>query len=146
MDGLMSQFTLLSDQALRDRSFDPSKIEDLMQKVEGEVYKSWTAAKCESQDEESKAKAALEEAKAALDSAMERAMGEFRQFEAEGNRILKEQRNKRTRTTGNQMQKAATVASKKYVKAAINSATTSMRSAPKGLSNRKVHPYQEAQA
>ncbi|PKI74835.1 uncharacterized protein LOC116205875 [Punica granatum] len=146
MEALMSQFTFLSDQALHDKSFDPSTIEDLMRLFEIEAYKSWAAAELEGREEELKAEAVLEEAEAELNSAMERAMDEFRRFEEEADRISKEEHNKlvetaeRARTMGNVMEKAASIASKKYVEAAINSATASMRSALKGLSTKKVHP------
>lgn len=146
MEALMSQFTILSDLALNDKNFDPSEIEDLMRLFEIEAYKSWAAAELEAQEEEIEAEAALEEAEAALDSAMEMAMDEFRRFEEEADRMSREEYDKlvetaeRARTMGNLMEKAANVASKKYVEAAINSATASMRSALKGLSSKKVHP------
>ncbi|KAL8520617.1 hypothetical protein ACS0TY_011236 [Phlomoides rotata] len=41
MDALFSEFTFLSDEALRDRSFDPSTIKDLMKLFEIEAYKAW---------------------------------------------------------------------------------------------------------
>ncbi|KAK4745134.1 hypothetical protein SAY87_011446 [Trapa incisa] len=146
MEALMSQFTFLSDMALNDKNFSPSEIEDLMRLFEIEAYRSWAAAELEAQKEEHEAESALEEAEATLDSAMEMAMEEFRRFEEEADRISKEEYNKlvetaeRARTMGNLMEKAASVASKKYVEAAINSATASMRAALKGLSSKKVHP------
>ncbi|KAI8028368.1 hypothetical protein LOK49_LG02G02862 [Camellia lanceoleosa] len=83
-----------------------------------------------------------------LDSVMESAMGEFRRFEEEieskskGEMKSLVQDGESARKAGKSTEKAATIASKKYVEAALNSASASMKSAWKGLSANanKVHP------
>lgn len=146
MDALIYQFTLLSNQALEDNSFDPSTIEDLMKLFEIEAYNSWAAAELEQQKETQEAEVAMQEAEDYLDSVMESAMDEFRRFEEELESMAKAELNKleetaeRARKMGNLTEKAATIASKKYIEAALNSATASMKSAWKGLSGNKVHP------
>ncbi|KAF8019475.1 hypothetical protein BT93_G0227 [Corymbia citriodora subsp. variegata] len=146
MDDLFTHFTFLSDLSLRDKSFDPATIEDLMRLFEIEAYKSWAAAELDFRAEAEAAEAEADRAEAYLDSVMEDAMEEFRRFEEEMDRMAKEEMEglvetaEKARRMGNLMEKAATVASKKYIEAAVNSATASMKSAWKGLSSHKVHP------
>ncbi|OMO92127.1 hypothetical protein COLO4_17867 [Corchorus olitorius] len=146
MEALLSQFTFLSDQALQDKNFDPSTIEDLMKLFEIESYKAWAAMELEQENEVKEAEITMQQAEDYLDSVMESAMDEFRRFEEEMDRMAKdeldglEQKAERARKMGNLMEKAATIASKKYIEAAVNSATASMKSAWKGLSSNKVHP------
>ncbi|TKY71343.1 hypothetical protein E2542_SST00073 [Spatholobus suberectus] len=144
MEALLSQFTFLSDQALQDKNFDPSTIEDLMKLFEIESYKAWAAAELEQEKEVEEAEAGMQEAEKHLDSVMESAMEEFRRFEGELERMSKSEMEslvktaERARKMGNLMEKSASVASKKYVQAALNSATASMKSARKGLSFGKI--------
>ncbi|XP_021286683.1 uncharacterized protein LOC110418314 [Herrania umbratica] len=146
MEALLSQFTFLSDQALQDKNFDPSTIEDLMKLFEIESYKAWAAMELEQEKEVKEAETTMQEAEDYLDSVMESAMDEFRRFEEEMERRSKAELNgleetaERSRKMGNLMEKNATIASKKYIEAAVNSATASMKSAWKGLSSNKVHP------
>ncbi|XP_062082653.1 uncharacterized protein LOC133788970 [Humulus lupulus] len=146
MESLISQFCLLSDHALQDKNFDPSTIEDLMKLFEVEAYKSWAALELESQQEAEEAEMALEEAEEQLESAMEAAMNEFRRFEEEMERMAEEElhslesKAEGARRMGTLMEKAATIASKRYMEAALNAATASMKSAWKGISSNKVHP------
>ncbi|KAL5562804.1 hypothetical protein UlMin_032551 [Ulmus minor] len=146
MEALLYQFNFLSNQACHEKSFDPSTIEDLMKLFEVEAYKSWAAMELEQEKEVEEAELAMEEAEKELDSAMESAMDEFRRFEEEMERMEREEvRNleekaEKARNMGNSMEKAASVASKKYIEAAMNSATSSMRSAWKGISTKRVHP------
>ncbi|XP_054778992.1 uncharacterized protein LOC129286914 [Prosopis cineraria] len=146
MEALLSQFTFLSDQALQDRNFDPSTIEDLMKLFEIESYKAWAAMELEQEKEEEEAEDALQKAEDYLDSVMESAMDEFRSFELELERLEKSELDSLVHTAesarkmGRLMEKAASVASKRYIEAALNSATASMKSAWKGLSSGKVHP------
>ncbi|OMO75345.1 hypothetical protein CCACVL1_16194 [Corchorus capsularis] len=143
MEALLSQFTFLSDQALQDKNFDPSTIEDLMKLFEIESYKAWAAMELEQENEVKEAEITMQQAEDYLDSVMESAMDEFRRFEEEMDRMAKaeldglEQKAERARKMGNLMEKAATIASKKYIEAAVNSATASMKSAWKGLSSNK---------
>ncbi|KAL8469381.1 hypothetical protein ACS0TY_032277 [Phlomoides rotata] len=51
MEALFFEFTFLSDEALWDRSFDPSTIEDLKKLFEIEAYKAWVNLELESQIE-----------------------------------------------------------------------------------------------
>lgn len=148
MEALIYQFTLLSDQALQDKNFDPSTIEDLMKLFELESYKAWAAMELEQEKEVQEAEKYMEEAEDYLDSVMESAMEEFRQFEEEMNRTSKAEYDslvnvaESARKMGKSLERAATNASKKYIEAAMNSATASMKSAMKALSfnPKKVHP------
>ncbi|GMI74403.1 maternal effect embryo arrest 9 [Hibiscus trionum] len=143
MEALLSQFTFLSDQALRDKNFDPSAMEDLMKLFELESYKAWAAMELEHEEQ---AEITMQEAEDYLDSVMETAMDEFRRFEEEMECDSKKELDgledgaEKARKMGNLMEKGATIASKLYTEAAMNSATTSMKSAFKGLSTNKVHP------
>ncbi|KAI9070968.1 hypothetical protein K1719_047070 [Acacia pycnantha] len=146
MEALLSQFTLLSDQALQDKNFDPSTIEDVMKLFEIESYKAWAAMELEAEKEEEEAEDALQKAEDYLDSVMESAMDEFRSFELELEKMEKSELDSLVHTAesarkmGRSMEKAASVASKRYIEAALSSATASMKSAWKGLSSGKVHP------
>ncbi|XVE94050.1 hypothetical protein REPUB_Repub01dG0246900 [Reevesia pubescens] len=146
MEALLSQFTFMSDQALQDKNFDPSTIEDLMKLFEIESYNAWAAMELEQEKEVKEAEITMQQAEDYLDSVMESAMDEFRKFEEEMERMSKVELNdleetaEKARKMGNFMEKAATIASKKYIEAAVNSATSSMKSAWKGLSSNKVHP------
>lgn len=146
MEALLYQFTLLSNQACQDKNFDPSTIEDLMKLFEIEAYKSWAAMELEQEKEVKEAEVAVQQAEDYLDSAMESAMDEFRRFEEEMERMEKAELESLEKTAdgarkmGNLMEKAATIASKRYIEAALNSATASMKSAWKGLSSNKIHP------
>ncbi|KAJ1405391.1 hypothetical protein SESBI_25940 [Sesbania bispinosa] len=52
MEALISQFTFLSDQALQDKDFDPSTIEeDLMKLFEIESYKAWASVELDQEKE-----------------------------------------------------------------------------------------------
>ncbi|TXG53756.1 hypothetical protein EZV62_019012 [Acer yangbiense] len=146
MEALISQFTFLSDQACYDKAFNPSAIEDLMNLFEVEAYKSWAAMELEHQNEVQHAEIEMKQAEDYLDSVMESAMDEFRRFEEEMERTSKKEMEElvetaeRARKMGKLMDKAASVASKRYIEAAMNSATASMKSAWKGISSNRVHP------
>ncbi|CAN1143354.1 hypothetical protein LINPERPRIM_LOCUS26477 [Linum perenne] len=117
-----------------------------MKLFEVEAYRAWAAVELEQEEETVQAETEMEEAEEELESAMEAAMEEFRRFEEEMNRMEKEeldgleQTAEKARMMGTIMEKAATVASKKYIEAAANAATASMRAAWKGISSHKVHP------
>ncbi|XP_057503565.1 uncharacterized protein LOC130787116 [Actinidia eriantha] len=146
MDDLFTQFIFLSDQAVGDKNFDPSTIQDLMKLFELESYKAWAAMELEQDNEVREAEASMREAEANLESAMDAAMDEFRRFEEELDREVKAelrglvQISDAVWTMGKSMEKAANIASMKYIEAAMNSATASMRSAWKGISSKKIHP------
>ncbi|KAM1023642.1 hypothetical protein ACFX2A_045486 [Malus domestica] len=146
MEDLIAQFSFLSNQALQDKTFDPSTIEDLMKLFELEAYNSWAAVELEQQQELEDAECAMQEAEEYMDSVMESAMGEFRRFEEEMERMSKAELDKLEATAegarrmGMVVENAATVAAKRYIEAALNSATASMKSAWKGISGKKVHP------
>ncbi|KAI5661520.1 hypothetical protein M9H77_20843 [Catharanthus roseus] len=148
MEALISQFTFLSDQALQDKNFDPSTIEDLMKLFEIESYKAWAAMELEQQKQVEESEKYIKETEDYLDSVMESAMEEFRRFEEEMNSAAMDEYHtlvnvaEKARKMGKSMEKAATIASKKYIEAAVNSATASMKSAMKTLSSnsKKVHP------
>lgn len=146
MEALLSQFTFLSDQALQDKNFDPSTIEDLMKLFEIESYKAWANAELEQEKEVEEAEVEMQQAEDYLDSVMESAMDEFRRFEEEFEMMSKAEMESLVETAesarkmGGLMEKAASIASKRYIEAALNSATASMKSAWKGISSGKVHP------
>ncbi|KAJ0077956.1 uncharacterized protein LOC116124658 [Pistacia vera] len=146
MEALISQFTFLSDQSCQDKNFDPSNIEDLMKLFEIEAYKSWAALELEQEEEAKEAETSMQKAEEYLESVMESCMDEFRRFEEETESMSKKEMNslvengERARKMGKLMEKAATIASKKYIEAAMNSASASMKSAWKGVSSNRVHP------
>ena len=150
MEALISQFTFLSDQALQEQSFDPSTIEDLMKLFEIESYKAWAGVELEQEkevEEETEAIAMQQEAdEDYFDCIMESAMDELRCFEEELERLSRAEMDSLVENAenaakmGSSMEKAASIASKRYIEAAVNSATASMKSAWKGLSSGKVHP------
>ncbi|KAL2940691.1 Potassium voltage-gated channel subfamily S member 3 [Bienertia sinuspersici] len=146
MEDLMGQFTFLSNQALQDKTFDPSNIEDLMKLFEIEAYKSWASMELECYKEEESAQNSMDEAEEELNSAMESAMEEFRRFEEEMEKEAMAEyysllnTGEAAKNMGKSMEKSAYNASKKYIEGALNSATNSMRSAWKGVSSQKVHP------
>ncbi|CAK9151172.1 unnamed protein product [Ilex paraguariensis] len=148
MEALISQFTFLSDQALQDKNFDPSTIEDLMKLFEIEAYKAWAAVELEQEKEVKQAENSMKEAEDYLDSVMESAMEEFRRFEEDADRTTRIELKglvvvaENARKMGKSMETAATIAAKKYIEAAVNSAGASMKSAMKALSSnsKKVHP------
>lgn len=117
-----------------------------MKLFEIEAYRSWASMELEQENEVKETQVALQNAESYLDSAMEEAMEEFRRFEEEMERMAKqeleslEETAENARKMGNLMEKAASIASKRYIEAAVNSATASMKSAWKGLSSNKVHP------
>ncbi|KAA8545530.1 hypothetical protein F0562_020314 [Nyssa sinensis] len=141
MEDLIPQFTFLSNQALHDKNFDPYAIEDLMKLFELEAYKAWAAMELEQEKEVVEAENSMRQAESYLDSAMESAMEEFRRFEEEMDRECQAELHglvrvaESARRMGKSMEKAATIASKKYIEAALNSAGASMKSAWKGLSS-----------
>ncbi|KAK7246854.1 hypothetical protein RIF29_41724 [Crotalaria pallida] len=145
MESLLSQFTFLSDQALQDKNFDPSTIEDLMKLFEIESYKAWAAAELEQEKEVEEAEVEMQQAEDYLDSVMESAMDEFRAFELEFEMMSKAEMKSLVETAesarkmGKLMEKAASVASKTYIEAAMNSATASMKSAWKGVKGLSPH-------
>ncbi|KAB5519026.1 hypothetical protein DKX38_023345 [Salix brachista] len=145
MEALLYQFTLLSNQAFQDKNFDPSSTDDVMKLFEIEAYKSWASMELEQEKEVEEAEVAVQEAEDCLESDMESAMDEFRRFEEEMERMARseleslERAGESARKMGNLLGKAAAIASKKYMEAALNSATASMKTAWKGLSSKKPH-------
>uniref|UniRef100_A0A1D1ZGJ8 2-nonaprenyl-3-methyl-6-methoxy-1,4-benzoquinol hydroxylase n=1 Tax=Anthurium amnicola TaxID=1678845 RepID=A0A1D1ZGJ8_9ARAE len=162
MESLFSQFSLLADQALQDKSFDPSRIDDLMRLFEVDAYNAWSAAEAEHRRAAGVAEASMREAEAQLSSLMDAAMEEFGKTEAILERMAVEELEKteaaleRTATgeasrlvaaakaakrMGHALGAAASAASKKYVDAAVASAMATMRSPGNGFpSLPKVHP------
>ncbi|XP_013607057.1 PREDICTED: uncharacterized protein LOC106313708 [Brassica oleracea var. oleracea] len=146
MEALIHHFTLLSDQALVDKTFDPATIEDLMRLFEVDSYKAWAALEAEQQQQLEAAEESIREAEAELDRDMEWGMEEYRRTLEEMERMeaaeLKELEEKAetARRTGNLLEKAATIAAKRHIAAAMGSAAASMRSAWKTASGNKVHP------
>ncbi|KAL9234753.1 hypothetical protein vseg_009584 [Gypsophila vaccaria] len=156
MEDLIAQFSMLSNQALLDKNFDPSNIDDMMKLFEVEAYRSWAGMELECEAEAESAEKAMEEAEQELNSAMDSAMEEFRRLEEntmvkeavdECNYLEKEAMDEyyslvgaaeASRKMAKSVEAAASVASNKYVEAALLSATNSMKSAWKKAI--KVHP------
>ncbi|KAI3445647.1 hypothetical protein Pfo_002312 [Paulownia fortunei] len=135
MEALFSEFSFLSDQALHDKNFDPSTIEDLMKLFEVEAYRAWANLELENENEVQRAQDYMKESEEYLDSEeMDRAS------RAEHDSLVNVAEG--ARKMGKNLEKAATFASKKYIEAAVNSATASMKSAVKAISSNsnKVHP------
>ncbi|XP_010272781.1 PREDICTED: uncharacterized protein LOC104608473 [Nelumbo nucifera] len=148
MEALLSQFTLLTNQALQDKNFDPATIDELMKFFEIEAYNSWAALEIEQNKAVEEAEASLRDVEDYLDSILDGAMDDFRRFEEEMDKAAKAeleslvQEAKTAKKMGKLIESAATIASKKYIEAALSSATASMKSAFKGVSfaPSKVHP------
>ncbi|TKY60170.1 hypothetical protein E2542_SST17265 [Spatholobus suberectus] len=138
METLISQFTFFSDQALQDKNFDPFTTEDLMKLFEIESYKAWAAVELEQEREVEEAEVTMQQAEDHFDWAMESAMEEFRYFEEELERMSEAGMDSNSlietaesaRKMGSLMENAASVASKRYIEAAVNSA----------IASGKVHP------
>ncbi|XP_044488559.1 uncharacterized protein LOC123213230 [Mangifera indica] len=146
MEALISQFTFLSDRACEDKNFDPSAIEDQMKLFEIEAYRSWAALEQEHEKEVKAAEDSMKEAEEYLESVMESCMDEYRRCAAEMESKAKREMSslvesgEKARNMGKFLQQAATIASTKYIEAAMNSASASMKSAWKGVSSNRVHP------
>ncbi|XP_058097191.1 uncharacterized protein LOC131242515 [Magnolia sinica] len=148
MEALLSQFSLLARQALEDKSFDPTRIEELMELFESEAYQSWAAMEAEGQKEVQEAEISMREAEDYLNSLMDTAMDDFERFSKELDRSSKAELSGLTRAadavkkSGDLLGNSMTVASKKYMDAALLAATASMKTAWNGFSNTssKVHP------
>ncbi|KAK9673704.1 hypothetical protein RND81_12G184900 [Saponaria officinalis] len=130
----------------------------MMKLFEVEAYRSWAGMELECQAEVESAETAMLEAEQELNSAMDSAMDEFQRFE--DNLMVKETMDEcyhlekeamdeyyslvgaaeASRKMGKAVENAATAASNKYIEAALNSATNSMKSAWKSISSHKVHP------
>ncbi|XP_073272418.1 uncharacterized protein [Primulina huaijiensis] len=144
MEALFSEFAFLSDQALQDKNFDPSTIEDLMKLFELESYKAWASQELDQGNELAQSESYIKESEEYLDSAM----AEFDRFEEEMDTLCKSEYSSlinvadSARKLGKNMEKAADFAATKYIKAAVGSATASMKSAAKAISNNsnKIHP------
>ncbi|KAJ8420645.1 hypothetical protein Cgig2_031997 [Carnegiea gigantea] len=153
MEDLMYQFNWLSPQLAfqHNNNFNPSVIEDdLLKLFEIEAYRSWANLELACQIETEETHNAMDEAEQEINSAMDEAeqemnsaMDEFQRFAEELEREAMAEYHSLVSTAeaawkmGKALEKAATIASKKYIEAALNSATTSLRSAWKGVSSRK---------
>ncbi|KAI3859744.1 hypothetical protein MKW92_005407 [Papaver armeniacum] len=149
LENLLYEFFFLSDQACQNRSFDPSKIEDLMERFEIEPNNSFASMETQMKVECEEAENFMRDAEYEMNLAMEKAMEDFRTFEAEFDRMAKEDHDNLlrvangTKKMGNSMENSATLASKKYMEASLASAKASMKSAWKGFSvkpAKKIHP------
>lgn len=148
MEALFSEFAFLSDQALQDKNFDPSTIEDLMKLFELEAYKAWASQELDQENELAQSESYTKESEEYLDSAMEEAMAEFYRFEEEMDTLCKSEYSslinvaESARKLGKNLEKVADFAATKYIEAAVGSATASMKSAAKAISNnsKKIHP------
>ncbi|XP_073147908.1 uncharacterized protein [Henckelia pumila] len=148
MEALFSEFAFLSDEAVRDKNFDPSAIDDLMKLFELEAYKAWASQELDQVSELARSESQVKESEEEMDSAMEEAMAEFRRFEEEMDSLCKSEYDdlinvaEWARKLGKGMEKAADFAATKYIEAAVGSAAASMKSAAKAISSNcnKIHP------
>ncbi|KAK7359083.1 hypothetical protein VNO77_01029 [Canavalia gladiata] len=84
MEALICQFSFLSDEALLDKTFDPSTMEELMKLFEIESYKAWAATMfVEEEKEVGEAEFTMQQA----DDHLHWVMDEFRYFEEELERM-----------------------------------------------------------
>ncbi|WOL08801.1 hypothetical protein Cni_G17554 [Canna indica] len=143
MEALFSQLSFLANQALDDKNFDPSKIEELLALFEQEAYGSWAAADAEHRKAADDAKVSMKEAEDYLDSLMEAAMADFRSSYDAADRTAAAELSSLERTAdatqkvAKSLGSAATGASKKYMDAAMAAAVAAMKSA---FASSKVHP------
>lgn len=140
MDALLADFSLLAGEALRDKSFDPARIESLMLLFEQEAERSWNQAEADGEKEALDADASMKEAEAYLISLMDTSEAELVVFEktaaakteSEMQSLIREA--KLVNKVGKLMGKAADVYSNKSIDAALVSATASMKRAWSGFS------------
>lgn len=154
MEALLSQFTLLANEACQDKNFDPSQIEDLMKLFEQEAYNSWAAMDAGVNVEYEDAQISMREAENYLDSFMNSAMKEFENSNKELNQKSEAELQKlvstaeATKKVGESIGHAMTIGAKKYMDAALLAATASMKKTSAGLGwgggglskTSKVHP------
>ncbi|VFQ89669.1 unnamed protein product [Cuscuta campestris] len=148
MEALISQFEILSDRALCDKSFDPHAIEDVMKLFELDAYKAWAASELEQDEQVIEAETHMDKAEDHLHSVMDSAMEELRRFEEEMDRMAQAELEslvgaaEEARTAGKTAEMAAAASARKYIESAVSSAAASMRSAVKAVSShsKKVHP------
>ncbi|XP_073064186.1 uncharacterized protein [Primulina eburnea] len=146
MEAFFSEFAFLSNQALEDKNFDPSTVEDLMKLFELEAYKAWASQELDQEEEVAQSESCIKESEEYLVSAMDEAMAEFHRFEEEMDSLCKSEYSSLinlaecARKLGKNMEKAADFAATKYIEAAVGSAVASMKSAAKALSGNKIHP------
>lgn len=153
MEALLSQFSLLANEACQDKNFDPSRIEELMKLFEQEAYSSWAAMEVSANMEAEDAEIAMRGAEDYLNSLMNSAMDDFESFNKEMNRESKAEMEKFVRTAeatkkaGESLGNAMTIGAKKYIDAALLSATASMKKTSAGMGwggglskTSKVHP------
>ncbi|CAL9123009.1 unnamed protein product [Musa acuminata var. zebrina] len=143
MEALFSQLAFLADQALDDKNFDPSKIEQLLCLFEQETYASWAAAEAEHLKAVDDAEDAMKDAENQLESLMEAAMADFSRFNDAADVSAAEELSSleraadATRKVGKSLGAATAIASKRYMDAAMASAMAAMRAA---FASSKVHP------
>ncbi|KAI4296250.1 hypothetical protein L6164_036223 [Bauhinia variegata] len=135
MEALLSEFTFLSEQALQDKNFDPSAIEDLMKLFEIESYRAWAAMELEQPKDMEVAEDATQQPEDYLDTVMESAMDEFRRFEEELEKISRPEMNSLVETA-----ETTSIVAENHIEVALNSASASVKPAWKGLASGKVHP------
>ncbi|MCL7047473.1 hypothetical protein MKW94_002772 [Papaver nudicaule] len=120
-----------------------------MKRFEIEPNNAFASMETQMEVEYEEAENFMRDAENEMNSAMEKAMEDFRTFEAEFDRMAKEDHDSLVRVAdaarkmGNSMENSASLASKKYMEASLASAKASMKSAWKGFSikpPKKVHP------
>lgn len=131
MESLFSQLSLLANEALNDKNFDPSRIEQLLALFEHEAYNSLSTTEAERKKTAEEAEAEMKEAEAYLNSLLDDATGEFHRSCEEVERSSEMER-----VIGS----GAGRASEQYMDAALASAMASMKSAVDGAKLSKVHP------
>ena len=117
MDALFSQLSILANDALDNKDFNPSRIEELLQLFEYEARASLAAAEAEHQKAARKAEAAMKEAEDQLNSILDSASKDFRCSSVKAD--------------------SAAAASEKYMEAALASAMAAMKFA---FASSKIHP------
>ncbi|XP_031491372.1 uncharacterized protein LOC116258382 [Nymphaea colorata] len=147
MDHLLSQFSLLSDEALTDKNFDPKRVEDLMAAFEQEAMASWAAMEAEADEMAREAEASLRAAEAQFESLIAQSMMELESLGRLHGSAMAEMRSlvngaEAARKMGKYMMSAPSAASRKYADAAVASSAT-VKSAWVGGDARqsgRIHP------
>lgn len=140
MEALLSQLAFLANQALHDKNFDPSALEELLALFEQEAYASWAA-----EDQ----KAAADDAKVSIKDAedhLQSLVADFSGFRREADEPATEAEPSSPEPDGDARQElgkspgaaAASTASNKYADAAVASALATVKSA---FASSKLQPW-----
>ncbi|KAG9444200.1 hypothetical protein H6P81_015540 [Aristolochia fimbriata] len=84
MEALFSQFSLLEEEALQDKNFDPARVDDLIKLFEQEAHDSWADMEAEANKGLKEAERSLTEAADELNSLLFSSMKKIHKLEKKG--------------------------------------------------------------